>query len=66
MILNIYQEKCFVAGGGSSDDGTLNEVLITEDGKNWNKTGTMKHARINHGASFVPGEIQKYCKTPKL
>jgi len=58
--------RFLLTGGWSSDDGTLNEVLITEDGKNWNKTGTMKYAREYPGASLVPGEIQKYCKTPKL
>ena len=36
--------KYFIAGGYSN--GFLNEVLmLTEDGKNWIKTGAMKNAR---------------------
>ena len=61
----LFWQKFHVAGGDSFD-ATLKQVLITEDGQNWNETGTMKYARSYAGASLVPREIKNYCKTPKL
>ena len=55
--------KLIFSGGHHPEKGFFNDVLmLTEDGEDWIKTGTMKIARDYHGASVVPGDMVEYCK----
>ena len=63
VVKEIYWQNWLLSGGHHPEKGFFNDVLmLTEDGEDWIKTGTMKIARDYHGASAVPGDMVEYCK----